>query len=362
MFHRYSTITFILSLLLVAAFAWPRAARSEAIVADHAAAIEFDLIPSKTLNRIQADCHPFFGHTSHGSQLMTGLSMLESEDALYQPPEVFEFDDDLGDDGYIGWVQPTRDYLDAHTDCNLVIWSWCGGCSVNDADDTQVYLDAMSALEADYASVTFVYMTGHLDGTGVSGTLYANNNRIREYCTANDKVLYDFADIESFDPDGNYYPDASDACEWCDPWCSIHDCPACSYCAHSHCFNCYQKGKAFWWLMARIFGWAGTTDIGDGDPTELPDGFALRQNRPNPFNPSTTIEFRLPFRADVSVAVYNVKGERVATLVDGSRAAGTHYVVWDGRDGSNHEVASGVYFCRMNAERFEFTRKMLLLK
>ncbi|MDY7031955.1 MAG: dockerin type I domain-containing protein, partial [Thermodesulfobacteriota bacterium] len=44
-------------------------------------------------------------------------------------------------------------------------------------------------------------------------------------------------------------------CGWCSEWCDTNDCPTCSSCAHSHCFNCYQKGKAFWWMVARLAGW-----------------------------------------------------------------------------------------------------------
>jgi len=105
-------------------------------------------------------------------------------------------------------------------------------------------------LENDFPGVLFIYMTGHLDGTGPSGNLYQRNNQIRAYCSANDKILFDFADIESYDPDGTYYPDEGDACSWCTDWCAENDCEDCGGCAHSHCFNCYQKGKAFWWMMA----------------------------------------------------------------------------------------------------------------
>jgi hypothetical protein len=113
----------------------------------------------------------------------------------------------------------------------------------------------MSQLEQDYPQVTFVYMTGHTDGSGIDGNLNQRNNQIRDYCRKNGKVLFDFADIESWDPDGNYYPDTSDDCAWCSNWCASHTCPTCSDCAHSHCFNCYLKGKAFWWMMARLAGW-----------------------------------------------------------------------------------------------------------
>jgi uncharacterized repeat protein (TIGR01451 family) len=144
------------------------------------------------------------------------------------------------------------------SDRNVVVWSWCGQADTSE-ENINTYLTLMNGLEEDYPDVTFVYMTGHLNGTGVDGNLYARNNQIRDYCVANNKILFDFADIESWDPDGNFYPDESDGCSWCYDWCSTHECPSClSDCAHSHCFNCYNKGKAFWWMLARIAGWSGT--------------------------------------------------------------------------------------------------------
>jgi hypothetical protein len=76
----------------------------------------------------------------------------------------------------------------------------------------------MSSLENEFENVTFVYMTGHLDGTGENGNLTQRNNQIREFCKNNNKILFDFADIESYDPDGNYYNDDYDGGNWALEW------------------------------------------------------------------------------------------------------------------------------------------------
>ncbi len=94
----------------------------------------------------------------------------------------------------------------------------------------------------------------------------------------------------------------------------------------------------------------------------VPDQFGLSQNFPNPFNPTTTIEFSVPSRMDVSVEIYNILGERVRTVFDGAAEAGTNQVVWDGTNASGEQVATGIYFYRMKADSFEKTRKMILMK
>jgi len=232
-------------------------AETQVKLADHTVVKAFPAIPDSVFTAVDTGLRLYYGHTSHGRQLMTGLDMLAAEfPKCAEIPHVHEVNDDLGSLGDLSWVQLTRAWLeDNGHDYNVVLWSWCGGCSTNTPEGINDYLAAMAQLEADYPAHTFIYMTGHLDGTGVDGTLYASNNRIRDYCELNDKWLFDFADIESYDPDGNSYPDETDACTWCADWCETHDCGSCAECAHSHCFNCYRKGKAFWWLLARISGW-----------------------------------------------------------------------------------------------------------
>jgi hypothetical protein len=107
----------------------------------------------------------------------------------------------------------------------------------------------------------------------------------------------------------------------------------------------------------------GTVALESRTPSaSLPTEFALSQNVPNPFNPSTVVEYALPKDAQVNLSVYNVLGQHVTTLVDDMQRAGKQTVTWDGTDASGSSVASGVYFYKLRAGDFSDTKKMLLLK
>ena len=88
----------------------------------------------------------------------------------------------------------------------------------------------------------------------------------------------------------------------------------------------------------------------------------LHQNHPNPFNPTTTISFSLQNNSNIELSIYNLKGQKVKQLVIDQLSAGEHSVVWDGKDGNNKPVTSGIYFYKLEAGDFQRVRKMILLK
>ncbi|MCK5126365.1 MAG: T9SS type A sorting domain-containing protein [candidate division Zixibacteria bacterium] len=98
------------------------------------------------------------------------------------------------------------------------------------------------------------------------------------------------------------------------------------------------------------------------DDISIPTMFNLAQNRPNPFNPSTVIEFSLPQTSHVTLEVMNILGQRIRLLTDESYPAGTHEIIWDGHDESGERSASGIYFYRISNDSFTSTRKMVLVK
>ncbi|MBN2565580.1 MAG: M6 family metalloprotease domain-containing protein [Candidatus Eisenbacteria bacterium] len=113
-------------------------------------------------------------------------------------------------------------------------------------------------------------------------------------------------------------------------------------------------------LIARILDWFGAET---GIESDMIHSLALRQNAPNPFNPTTTIAFTVPDGADrVELTIYNVAGQAVRRLVDGVLESGPGKEVWDGTDDAGRSLASGVYFARLSVDNEAVVRKMTLLK
>jgi flagellar hook assembly protein FlgD len=90
--------------------------------------------------------------------------------------------------------------------------------------------------------------------------------------------------------------------------------------------------------------------------------FSISSNYPNPFNPSTTIEYSLKVDSKIEIKIFNNLGRLVRSLFNGQSTSGTHLLTWDGRDDNGKQLSSGLYYYQIISETFSSAKKMLLLK
>lgn len=105
-----------------------------------------------------------------------------------------------------------------------------------------------------------------------------------------------------------------------------------------------------------------TTDVVALEYSTLPDEFNLAQNYPNPFNPDTEIRFFLSKSSFVNLEIFNMRGQKIKTLISKSFSAGAFSANWDGTDDFGESVRSGVYMYRIQAEQFKDSKRMILMK
>ncbi len=254
--------------------------RSQPVIIDHTCT-DLSKVPEKYVNAAKKKFKLAYGHTSHGSQIVSGMKALANANDLYRynrdgsgnALSLWDYNPrgDLGNPNRTEWARRTRELLEGNgRDRNLMMWSWCGQAGSASERDIDTYLSLMSKLEKEFPNVTFVYMTGHLNGSGARGNLNRSNEQIREYCRKNGKALFDFADIESYDPDGkvnfmelygrdncDYRKDGGRG-NWAREWITNnpnHGLALPSRAAHTHPLNGALKGRAFWWMIAQLAGW-----------------------------------------------------------------------------------------------------------
>ncbi len=238
-------------------------------------------------------------------------------------------------------------------------------------EEVQRYCEIVDSLDNYYSGIQFIYMTGRAQaGWARYGNppdyysavvLHRNNNIIRNYCGAHNKILYDFADLDCWhngeqsllpaDSVRLQYPEYTGPDVPREHPDFVFDGPG-----HTNDEACMIKVSALWQLAARLNGWGGIVNVEENDNI-IPAGFSLLQNYPNPFNPETTINFSIIEDTEGSLKVFDILVFEVANLVENNMRVGEYSVKFNVEN-----LSSGIYFYRIEAGSFSAIRKMVLLK
>lgn len=248
---------------------------TSAIIADHSST-NLSSIPDEWIEKVKEIINVHYCHTSHGSQIMTGLERLmngsfsansvKSQKYNYYPdnctmPDTTDYlslmDGQSTGDYCETYVSPDLYWESSHgldltrsmlknNKVNVSIFAWCSQMDYYSSSQVENYLKKISGLEDEFPDVIFVYMTGNAQSE--NRNRFDRNEQIRKYCRDNKKVLFDFADLDSW---YNGAQHKADGIPMEHP--EYHGDQA----GHTTYKSCENKGKAFWWLMARLSGWNG---------------------------------------------------------------------------------------------------------
>ncbi len=343
--------------LIVVLFVCVHFANAQGIVIDHTCA-DLSGIPSVWITAVQNTIQSHYAHTSHGGQLTYGVEFIEDSNSVYDceigyltlptASGAYCVFDGQESTGYVGpedyWqttdgLNLTRAVLDNNPTLDTSMWSWCTQCNSYSESQVQAYLDAMTMLEGEYPDVVFIYLTGNAQGTSSSGyNRYQRNNQIRDYCAANNKVLFDFADLDCW-----WFNTATSQWEQNTYNYNGTDVPSehpqyyGDEFGHTTVESCTVKGSAWWWMMSVLAGW-GTSGVSQGS-TDSSEDYTVLLASPVSVPFELSVDTQVP--CDLAMDIFDITGRHTNHISRGSVPPGRHSFFVDG-------LNPGVYFIMVN--------------
>jgi hypothetical protein len=256
-----------LKLLLVFTIVSVIKVSGQGIIIDHNCT-DISQIPTDVINDVKSNVKLHYCGQSHSEQITCGLEEIET--SLYNVAIGDAYLPNVSDALNIYWglcgylyIGPMYyedlDYvgctLSDFPAINVSQWEWCDDLDTYSQSQVNQYLNAINTLESLYPDVTFVYTTGNAQVNGADGyNRYLRNNQIRQYCIDNNKVLYDFADLDC------WYNGQQATYTYNSQQIPIqHSAYNGNDCGHANTLSTTIKAKAEWWMMARISGWQATS-------------------------------------------------------------------------------------------------------